>query len=67
MNATERQIAATVRAAGELGEKECTVLINGTAVTVHVPDTLRFESPADPQRLAQLQVLQSKPIHVSRN
>ncbi len=66
-DATQRQIDATIRAAGQIGEAECTVLINGHPVKVYVPDAMRFETAASPQRLAQLNVLRSKPICLSLN
>ena len=63
MDATQKQIRATVMAAGQIGEAECTVLINGQPVKVYVPDASRYESAADSSRLAQLGVLASKPIN----
>jgi len=67
MDATQLRIAATVRAAGQIGESECTVEIDGLPVKVFVPDHMRFESSVSPARLAKLHVLASKPITAGRN
>ena len=49
-------IDAVARGAGELGETQCTVKVNGKLVVVQVPDKYRYETAASPARLVQLGV-----------
>jgi len=67
MDATSKTLEAITRAARELGEAECTVIINSIPVTVHVPELYLFESPVGKVRFPQLGVLPSKPTSTGVN